>query len=108
MKIDDSGEQRRLLHMRRCHHAHNVSKARNDANSRATFRHRVHGIYLAAPLHAEARTQVQTRLPSRLQPHLMGPLYRDAMKMLTGAERQPWQAGPPLHDRLQSLRQVGR
>src|SRR5712691_447291 len=65
-------------------------------------------IYLAAPLHAQAWTEVQTRLSLRLQSHLMGPLYRDAMEMLARAERQPWQAGHPLHNRLQSLRQMVR
>src|SRR5437660_12163121 len=70
MKITDSGGRRSHLHMRRFNHAHNVRKARNDANSRATLRLGVPAIYLPAPLHAQARPQVQTRLSSPLQPWL--------------------------------------
>jgi hypothetical protein len=33
------------------------------------------GIYLTAPLHAQTWPQVQSRLSSRLQPHLAGPVY---------------------------------
>ena len=65
-------------------------------------------IYLAAPLHAQAWTQVQTRLSSRLQPHLMGALHRHAMEVLARAHRSRRQGGHPLHHRLQSLRPVVR
>src|SRR5919109_270507 len=78
MKIGDSGEQRSHLHMRRFHPAHSARKARNHADSRPTLCHRVSSIYLAAPLDAQAWTPVQTRLSSRLHPHLVGPLYGDA------------------------------
>src|SRR3989442_7211787 len=96
----------KLSRFRPVAHACTGQKAHNHADSRPTLSHRVYGIYLTAPLHAQARTQVQTRLSSRLQPHLMGPLYRDAMEMLARADRHPWQAGHPLYDGLQSLRQV--
>src|SRR5437773_10690766 len=85
MKITDSGGRRSHLHMRRFNHAHNVRKARNDANSRATLRLGVPAIYLPAPLHAHARPPVQTRLSSPLQPHRMGALYRHAVEVLARA-----------------------
>jgi hypothetical protein len=55
-------------------YAHIGKKARNHADSRPTLCHGVSSIYLAAPLHAQARTEVQTRLSLRFQPDLMGPL----------------------------------
>src|SRR6266478_169009 len=55
MKIGDSEDQRSPLHMRRFNHAHTGTKARNHADSRPTLCHRVSAIYLAAPLHAQAR-----------------------------------------------------
>jgi glycine cleavage system regulatory protein len=62
MKIDDPGDQLSHLHMRRFHYAHSVSKACNHADSRPTLCHRVSSISLAAPLDAQAWTQVQTWL----------------------------------------------
>ena len=97
MKITDSGGRLSHLHMRRFNHAHNVRKARNDANSRPTLRCGVHGIYLAAPLHAQARPQVQTWLSPRLQPDLMGALHGHAVEVLACAQRSRRQAGHPLH-----------
>ena len=106
MKIGDSGDQRSHLHMRRFKQASSTSKACNDADSRPTLRAGVHGIYLPAPLAAQAWTPVQTRLPSRLQPHLMGALHGRAMAVFARAQRHRRQAGHPLYDRLQRLRPV--
>ena len=49
-----------LLHMRPLYHEHHGIKACNDANSRPTLRTRVHRIYLATPLDAQAGPEVQT------------------------------------------------
>ena len=43
-------------------------------------------IYLTAPLHAQARTQVQTRLSPCLQPHLVGAVHRHAMEVFARAK----------------------
>src|SRR6266705_3679282 len=48
--------------MRSFHDEYNSRKACNDADPRATVRQRVHGIYLTAPLDAEAGAEVQTGL----------------------------------------------
>ena len=45
--------------MRRLHDEHHGTKACNDADSRPTLRTGVRGIYLAAPLDAQARSKVQ-------------------------------------------------
>src|SRR5262245_56863955 len=51
-----------MLHMRPLHHEHYSTKVCNDADSHPTLRAGVRGIYLAAPLDAQARSQVQTGL----------------------------------------------
>jgi hypothetical protein len=56
----------------------------------------------------QARSQVQTGLLPRLQPHLVGALHRDAVEVFARAARRPGQAGHSLHDRVQSLCQMGR
>jgi hypothetical protein len=89
--------------MRQCQHAYSTRKASYHADSRATLRRRVPPIYLAAPLYAQARTPLQTRLLSRLQPYLVGPIYRDAVEVLARTPRYPREAGHPLYRRLQSL-----
>src|SRR6266567_9046047 len=94
--------------MRPLHDEHHGTKACNDTDSCPTLRTRVRGIYLAAPLDAQARSKVQTGLLSRLQPHLMGALHRDAMEVLARAERRQRDTGHSLHDRVQSLCQMGR
>ena len=48
------------------HDEYNGRKACNDAHPRAIVRNRVHRIYLPVPLHAQARSEVQTGLPSPL------------------------------------------
>src|SRR6266702_1285654 len=48
--------------MRSFHDEYNSRKACNDADPRATVRQRVHGIYLTAPLDAEAWAEVHTGL----------------------------------------------
>ena len=58
--------------MRLLHDEHHGTKACNDADSCPTLRTGVRRIYLPAPLDAQAWPQMQTRLPSRLQPHFMG------------------------------------
>src|SRR4029434_1298584 len=83
------------------------TQACNDANSRAIVRTRLHHIYLAASLNAQAGTEVQIGLLPRLQPHFAGALYGDAVEVLARATRHPRQAGHSLHDRLQSLCQMG-
>jgi len=83
------------------HHARSTSTTSNHADSCPTLRLRVHAMYLAAPLHAQAWTAVHTRLSLRLQSDLMGALHGHAMEGLARAERRPGQASSPLHHRLQ-------
>src|SRR2546427_9467157 len=97
-----------MLHMRPLHHEHHSTKVCNDADSRPTLRTGVRGIYLAAPLDAQARSKVQTGLLPGLQPHLMGALHRDAMEVLARAERRQRDTGHSLYDCVQSLCQMGR
>src|SRR5262249_4175585 len=52
--------------LRLLHDEHHGTQACNDADSCATVRNRVHRIYLAAPLHAQAGSKVQTGLSPRL------------------------------------------
>src|SRR5215470_14938707 len=104
----DSGDALHHLQTGPFKYAHIGTKARNHADSRPTLRIGVHAIYLTAPLDAKAWTQVQTRLPSRLQPHLMAIVYGYAVEVLTRTERHERQPCHPLHDHLQSLRLVVR
>ena len=66
--------------MRLLHDEHHGTKACNDADSCAIVRNRVHRIYLAAPLHAQARSKVQTGLLSRLSSHPLGVIHHDVIK----------------------------
>ena len=86
--------------MRPIHHARSASKTSNDADSCPTLRLGVRAISLAAPLDAQAGTQVQTGLSLCLQPHLGAAVHGDVMEGLTRAERRPGQAGYPLHNGL--------
>src|SRR5215831_9576251 len=71
--------------MRPIHHARSTRKTSNHTDSCPTLRLRVHAIYLAAPLHAQAGTEVQTRLSLRLQSDLIGALHGHAMAVLARA-----------------------
>jgi len=53
-------------------------------------------MYLTAPHQAQAWTQVHTRLPSRLQPHLRGTVDGQAVAVLARAQRHPGNAA--IHD----------
>src|SRR5215510_11505876 len=97
-----------LLHMRPLYYEHHGTKACNDADPCATLRAGVRGIYLTAPLDAQAWSEVQTGLLPRLQPHLVGALHRDAMEVFARAARRPGPAGHSLYDCLQSLCPMGR
>src|SRR5215510_8727409 len=92
-----------LLHMRSLYHEHHSTTACNDADPCATLRAGVRGIYLTAPLDAQAWSEVQTGLLPRLQPHLVGALHRDAMEVFACAARHQRQTGHSLYDGLQSL-----
>jgi hypothetical protein len=48
-----------IFQIRPLHDEYNGTKICNDANSRATVRKRIHRIYLAAPLDAQAGAKVQ-------------------------------------------------
>src|SRR4030095_1837249 len=87
---------------------HNSPKDCDDADSCPTLCTRVRGIYLAAPLDAQARSKVQTGLLPRLYPHFMGALHRKAVEVFAHADGRPGHPGHPLHDRLQSLCEMGR
>src|SRR5262245_47290977 len=108
MRQCDSLVRSMMLHMRPLRDEHNGSKACNDAYPCPTLRNRVHHIYLPAPLDAQAWSEVQIGLSSRLQPDLMGALHGDAVEVLARATRLPWETGDTLHDGLQNLCQVGR
>src|ERR671922_2137896 len=96
-----------LPHMRPFPDEYNSRKACNDADPCATVRQRVHCIYLAPPLNAQAGAKVQTGLSSGLQSHLVGSLYGDAVEVPACADRLPWAPGYSLYDGLQSLCQMG-
>src|SRR5215510_10602602 len=68
--------------MRPLHDEHHSTTACNDTDSCAIVRTGIRGIYLAAPLDAQARSQVQVGLLSRLQSHLAGPVYGMQWKCL--------------------------
>src|SRR5262249_25488247 len=70
---------------------YNSPQACNAAASCPTLRTGVRGMYLTAPLDAQARSKVHTGLLSRLTPDLVGPLYGDAMAVLARIDRRPWQ-----------------
>ena len=55
-----------MPHMRPLQNEHHGIKAWNDADSRSTLCTGVHRMYLAAPLHAQARSEVHTGISSRL------------------------------------------
>src|SRR5207249_1548446 len=86
--------------LRPLHDEHHGTKACNDANPCPTLQTGVRDIYLAAPLDAQARAQVQTGLLSRFQSHPLGPLHRDAMEVLARADRRQRDTGHSLYDRL--------
>src|SRR5712692_8262247 len=81
MKQLDSPVRIYILPMRPLRDEHNGSKACNDADSCAIVRQRVHRIYLAAPLNAQAWAEVQTGLSSGRQSHLVGALHWDAVEV---------------------------
>jgi hypothetical protein len=75
--------------MRPLQDEHHGTTACNDADSCPTLRTGVRGIYLPAPLDAQAGAEVHTGLSWRLQSHLMSPLHGDAVEGPTRAERPP-------------------
>ena len=81
LKITVSRNDPAYLQIRSFDRAHVSQKARDHAHSRTMIRNRVHRISLTPPLHAQAWAQMQTRLSSRLQPHLVGALYRHAVEV---------------------------
>jgi hypothetical protein len=94
--------------MRLSHDEPYDTSACNDTDACATVRPRMHRIDLAAPLHAQARPEVQTGLSMRLSPHLVAPVYGHAMEVLARSDRPRWEADHALYDQLQSLCQMGR
>src|SRR5437899_12376839 len=102
--VTDSRRDVKLTCRKETHHDHTAC---NDTDSCPTLRTRVRGIYLAAPLDAQAWPKVQTGLSSGLQSHLVGALHRDAVEVPACANRPPWETGHSLHDYLQSLCQMG-
>src|ERR671927_383143 len=97
-----------ILHMRSLREEPNGSTTCNDADPCPTLRTGVRGMYLTAPLDAQAGTEVQIGLSPRLPPHFAGAVYGDAVEVLAHSTRHPRQAGHSLHDRLQSLCPMGR
>src|SRR5215467_4717266 len=108
MKQCDFSVRITMLHMRPLHHEHHSTKVCNDADSRPTLRTGVRGIYLAAPLDAQARARVQTGLLPGLSPHFVGALHRHAVEGLTRADGRSRDTGHSLDDRVQSLYEMGR
>jgi hypothetical protein len=87
---------------------HYCTTACNAAASGPTLRTGVRGIYLAAPLEAQARSQGQTGLLPGLSSHFAGALPRNAGAVLARADRRSWDTGHSLYDRGQSLCEMGR
>jgi len=93
--------------MRQCQHAHNVSKAHNDAHSCPAFRLGVHAIYLTAPRHAQAWAQCKLGY-HRVFNLILWVLYTGMQwKCLPVPQDTNGKTGHPLHNRLQSLCQMG-
>src|SRR5690348_18496597 len=67
-----------------------------------------HRIYLPAPLDAQARGEMQTRLSPGLQSDPVGALYGYAMEVPANPPGWRRDRHDPLHDDLQGVRQVGR
>jgi hypothetical protein len=85
---------------------HNSPQACNDTDAHPTLRTRAHRIALAAPLQAQAGTEVHTGLSSYLSPDPLGALDRDAKEVLTHAARHPGEGGHLLYDHDRSLRKT--
>src|SRR5215468_3671059 len=100
----DSGDALHHLQTGPFKYVHIGTKARNHADSRPTLRIGVHAIYLTAPLDAKGWTQVQTRLPSRLQPHLIAIAYEASVHVLTHTDPNPRPPRHPFTHRTPSLR----
>ena len=83
-------------------------KSSYDSDSRSTLRAEVHRIHLPALVDAQARTEVQTRLSLRLQPYPVSTLHRHAMEVLAGVQESRREGWNPLHDHLQSFREMVR
>jgi len=83
--------------MRRLHDEHHGTTACNDADSCPTLRTGVRGISLTAPLDAQAGTEVQIGLLPRLQPHVAGALYGDAVEVLAHSIPHDTQGKPAIH-----------
>src|ERR1700760_928734 len=78
----------------------NDRKPHRNADSRPTLRAGVHRIYLPAPLDAQARGEMQTRLSPGLQSDSVGALYGYAMEVPAGAPGRRRDRRYPLHDHL--------
>ena len=83
-------------------------KPRSDADPRVAVRAGVHRIYLPAPVDAQARAKMQTGPSPRLQSDPVATLYGYAMEVPAVTRDRSWGYGDPLHDNLQSVRQVVR
>src|SRR3954462_7837551 len=68
--------------MKSCPDEPDARKPRHNADPGSTLRAGVRRIYLPAPLDAQARAEMQTRLSPRLQSYPLGTLYRRKWKCL--------------------------
>jgi hypothetical protein len=97
-----------LSHMRPLPDEHHGTAACNATDSCSTLRTGVHGIYLAAPRDAQARTTGQPGLLPRLASHPVGALHGEAVAGPARAGSLRWAPGAACHDGLQSLGHMGR
>src|SRR5689334_20802759 len=81
-------------------------KPPHNADSRATLGAGVHRIYLPAPLDAQARGEMQTRLSPGLQSDPVGALYGYAMEVPANPPGWRRDRHDPLHDDLHSWLRV--
>src|SRR3954467_6034916 len=94
--------------MKSCPDEPDARKPRHNADPGSTLRAGVRRIYLLAPLDAQARAEMQTRLSPRLQSDPLGALYGYAVEVPAGTPGRRRVRRDPLHDNLQSVRQMGR
>src|SRR5271166_1102620 len=83
-------------------------KPRHNSDSRSTLRAGVHRIYLPAPLDAQAWAEMQPGLSPRLQSDPVGTLHGYAMEVPASTPGRRRDRRDPLHDNLQSVRQMVR
>src|SRR5215210_6810449 len=94
--------------MKPCPDEPDARKPRHNTDPGSTLRAGVHRVYLPTPLDAQARAEMQIELSSRLQSDPVATLHRYAMEVPAGTRGRRRDRRHPLHDNLQTVRQMVR